>query len=86
MTEEELVAFYATSEPSLRRRVVRFASEDRYRKPPLRGSDLVELGASGPAVGRALEVVRSAHLDGKVRDREEALALARELLRGRARR
>lgn len=86
LTEEELVAFYATAEASLQRRVARFASEDRYRKPPLRGSDLVALGASGPAVGRALEAVRAAYLDGKVRDREEALAFAQELLRGRARR
>ena len=46
---------------------------------------LVALGASGPAVGRVLEVVRAAHLDGKIQNREEALALARELLRRRAR-
>jgi len=85
LTEEELVAFYSTAEASLRRRVARFASEDRYRKPPVRGSDLVALGASGPAVGRVLEVVRAAHLDGKIQNREEALALAREWLRRRAR-
>ena len=83
LTEEELVAFYVGVEASVRRRVLRFALDDRHRKPPLRGSDLVAVGASGPALGRVLEAVRAAYLDGRVRNREEALALARELLRGR---
>ena len=85
-TEEELVAFYVSGEASVRRRVRRFASEDRHRKPPLRGSDVVAAGGSGPAVGRVLEAVREAYLDGRVRDRDEALTLARELLRGQPRR
>lgn len=83
LTEEELVAFFASAEASVRRRVERFASEDRHRKPPLRGSDLLALGAGGPAVGRVLEAVRAAYLDGRVRDRDEGLILARELLRRR---
>lgn len=82
-TEEELVAFFSSTEASVRRRVIRFAADDRHRKPPLRGSDVVALGASGPAVGGVLEAVRAASLDGRVRDRDEALTLARELLRRR---
>jgi len=85
-TEEELVAFYVSAEASVRRRVLRFASDDRHRKPPLRGSDVVAVGASGPEVGQVLEAVRGAYLDGRVRDRDEALTLARELLRGSSRR
>ncbi|MBW1686428.1 MAG: hypothetical protein JRS35_15340, partial [Deltaproteobacteria bacterium] len=69
--------------PALRRRIGRWAGQDRARRLPLTGSDLVEIGLSGPAVGRALLRIRSAYLDGALRTREEALALARELSRGR---
>ncbi len=51
--------------------------------PLLNGHDLMrELGmASGPEVGRLLRRVREAQLDGKVSDRQQALALARSLHR-----
>jgi tRNA nucleotidyltransferase (CCA-adding enzyme) len=91
--EERLHALYAWAPPALRRRIVRWACEDRTRRLPVSGADLLALGLSGPIVGQALARIRSAHLDGLVRDREEALALARELGRassgggrGRARR
>lgn len=82
--EESLVALYAGADPGLRRRVQRWAREDRSRRSPLGGSELLELGFSGPAVGRALARIRAAFLDRRVAGREEALALARELLRRRA--
>ena len=41
----------------------------------------VDLGLTGPAVGRVLARIRSAYLDGAVANREEAMALARELER-----
>jgi hypothetical protein len=47
------------------------------------GDDLMAVGLEGPAVGRALARIRAAYLDGAVNDREEALALAQELLRRR---
>ena len=45
------------------------------------GNDLVEMGATGAAVGRSLARVREAYLDGEVVNREEGLALAREIVR-----
>jgi tRNA nucleotidyltransferase (CCA-adding enzyme) len=84
LPEEELYAHYAWAAPAVRRRIIRYAAEDRQRRPPVSGSDLTALGLSGPAVGRALARVRSAFLDGTVHSREEALALAREVGRHRS--
>lgn len=77
--EETLLALHACANPSVRRRIVRWASEDRERRAPIAGSDLIELGLEGPAVGRALARVRAAWLDSTIKSRQEALALAREL-------
>jgi tRNA nucleotidyltransferase (CCA-adding enzyme) len=79
--EESLAALHACAAPALRRRIERWAREDRGRRSPLGGADLVALGFAGPAVGLALARVRAAFLDRRVVDREEALALARELRR-----
>jgi tRNA nucleotidyltransferase (CCA-adding enzyme) len=84
--EHSLHALHAAAPPALRRRIARWANEDRSRKLPINGRDLVELGLEGPAVGRALLRIRTAVLDGTVGSRDEALALARELSRRRARR
>jgi tRNA nucleotidyltransferase (CCA-adding enzyme) len=81
--EESLHALHAWAPPAVRRRIGRWAAEDRVRRLPLTGSDLIEVGLAGPAVGRALRRIRTAYLDGTLRTREEALALARELARGR---
>jgi tRNA nucleotidyltransferase/poly(A) polymerase len=83
LDEEELQALHATVAPALRRRIVRYAAEDRARRLPVSGDDLVAVGLEGPAVGRALARIRMAYLDGGVRDRSEALALADELARRR---
>jgi tRNA nucleotidyltransferase (CCA-adding enzyme) len=77
--EDRLLALAASATPTVRRRVVRYANEDRPRRLPVSGADLVALGLSGPAVGRALARIRVAHLDGACRTRDEAIALAREL-------
>lgn len=79
VNEDELYALLACAPAPMRRRLVRFAREDRARRPPVNGEDLVAMGLSGPAVGRALTRVRVAYLDGNVKTRDEALALAREL-------
>jgi len=84
LTEEELHALYAVAEPKARRRIVRFAREDRIRRVPISGSDLVEVGLDGPALGRALIRIRTAYLDGVLKNREEAIALAREIARHRS--
>ena len=79
--EEDLLALYASAEASGRRRIERWAGEDRLRRAPVSGSDLVAMGLSGPALGRALRKIREAYLDGGVANREEALALASEMAR-----
>jgi hypothetical protein len=83
--EEDLHALHAIAEPALRRKIVRWAAEDRSRRAPIGGAELVAIGLTGPAVGRALSRVRAAYLDGEVANREEAIALARELGRRRGR-
>ena len=77
--EEELLGLYVSAPPAIRRRVERWAVEDRTRRPPVSGADLEAVGLTGPALGRALGRIRSAYLDGGLANREEALALAREL-------
>ncbi len=81
--EEALHALHACAAPALRRRIARYAGEDRGRRTPVNGDDLLGVGLAGPAIGRALARIRAAHLDGAVKTREEALALARELVRRR---
>ncbi len=50
--EESLAALFEGAGPALRRHIECWALEDRGRRSPLGGSDLVELGFSGPAIGR----------------------------------
>jgi len=77
--EETLLALAVAAASPIRRKVVRWAVEDRARRAPVAGGDLVDLGLAGPEVGRALGRIRAAWLDGAVRSRDEALALAREI-------
>jgi tRNA nucleotidyltransferase (CCA-adding enzyme) len=86
--DDELLALLAWAPPTARRRIIRYARDDRPMRLPVNGDDLVAIGLSGPAVGRALARIRIAVLDRAVETREEALALAQELARrrgGRAR-
>ncbi len=79
LDEERLLALFAYAPPLSRRRLLRWALEDRTRRPPVSGADLVAAGLSGPVVGAALARIRLAWLDGALRTRDEAIALAREL-------
>jgi hypothetical protein len=83
LSEEELFSLYSLADPKLRRRIARFAVEDRIRRVPLSGEDLLAIGLEGPALGRVLNRVRIAFLDGALKDRDEAIALAREIARRR---
>ncbi len=82
--EEKLFALVAFAAPTPRRRILRYAVEDRLRRLPVSGDDLLALGLAGPTVGKALARIRVGILDGAVKGREDALALARELGRPRA--
>jgi tRNA nucleotidyltransferase (CCA-adding enzyme) len=81
LSEEALYAVFAGAPPAMRRRVARYANDDRQRRPPVGGDDLVAAGLAGPSVGRALARIRAAYLDGALRSRDEALALVQELAR-----
>ncbi len=81
LAEESLQAIFALADVAIRRRILRWGAEDRRRRPPVVGSDLVELGIQGPDVGRGLARIRAAFLDGEIANREEALVLALELAR-----
>jgi hypothetical protein len=81
LDEEMLLALHCAAPTPVRRRIARYVLEDRTRRTPVTGADLVGLGLVGPAVGRGLARIRAAHLDGILHTREEALALARELAR-----
>jgi tRNA nucleotidyltransferase (CCA-adding enzyme) len=85
LDEETLHALYAAAPPAERRRILRWATQDRGRRPPVTGDDLVAHGLAGPAVGRALARIRAAWLDGALGSRDEALALALEVSRRRER-
>ena len=86
LDEETLHALWAVAPPTARRRVARFAAEDRGRRAPVSGADLLAVGLAGPELGRALARIRAAFLDGALHTREEALALVRELGARRRRR
>jgi tRNA nucleotidyltransferase/poly(A) polymerase len=86
LDEESLHALWAVAPPAARRRVTRFAEQDRGRRAPVGGAELLAVGLTGPEIGRALARIRVAFLDGGVRTREEAIALARELGARRRRR
>ncbi|MEM9174889.1 MAG: hypothetical protein AAGC67_06615, partial [Myxococcota bacterium] len=81
LPEETLQALYALADLPVRKRMLRWGAEDRRRRPPVSGSDLVEAGLEGALVGKALARIRAGFLDGEIANREEALALAQELAR-----
>ncbi|MEE3327317.1 MAG: hypothetical protein VX252_08285 [Myxococcota bacterium] len=82
-TEESLHALHAGADPAVRKQISRWAAEDRSETIPVTGSDLLKLGLEGAALGQVLARLRAGFLDGELMNREEALALAQELLRRR---
>ncbi|HKV43172.1 MAG TPA: CCA tRNA nucleotidyltransferase [bacterium] len=60
--------------------VERLAGEPPLPPPLITGTDILALGLpAGPRVGGILRIVENARLDGEIRTREQALALARRL-------
>jgi hypothetical protein len=86
LAEETIQALYSLADVPVRRRILRWGAEDRRRRAPVGGAELVALGLAGPDVGRALKRIRAGFLDGEVANREEALALAEEIARRASRR
>ena len=78
-TEEAIQALYALADVPVRRRMLRWGAEDRRRRAPVNGADLLEVGLEGAEIGKALERIRAGFLEGDIANREEALALASEI-------
>jgi len=69
------------SRPAAREKVVDYLDRLRFVRASVDGDLLISLGfPQGPEVGRALERIREARLDGEVNSRAEEVALARSLL------
>ena len=65
-------------------RLEELGEEELRPKPLLTGRDLIEQGYEpGPAFGKMLAAVEDAQLEGRVRSREEALELVREIRKER---
>lgn len=74
----ELSWRWLSGDTAARRRVTRFATRDAAVAPWLDGEEVMALGIpSGPTVGRVLEELRDARLDGTLRDRAAATAHVR---------
>ena len=70
-----------TSDEVVAEALNRYATELRFIRSELTGADLLAMGvAEGPEVGRILNSLRVALLDGRVKNTEEEKALVRELL------
>lgn len=68
----------------IRAKLKRYAGEPVLPPPLLRGDDLLALGVEqGPILGEILGEVSDAQLEERVADREEALALAKKLIKDR---
>lgn len=72
----------AADEPTVRFQMERYLNELRYVKTHLDGDALKALGVKpGPRLGKMIESLREARLDGAVKARDDEEALVRRLLR-----
>ncbi|MCK4697861.1 MAG: hypothetical protein KAT53_06115, partial [Dehalococcoidia bacterium] len=71
----------ASDSPIVRTHLELYINQLRYVKTFLDGEDLKRLGVKpGPRLGRVLETLREAKLDGQVSTRKDEEALTRQLL------
>lgn len=80
LAPEALLALGAGASAAMLRRMLSHLHEDRACTLPISGADLAASGARGPAIGKALAAVRRALLNGEIRGRREAWALAERAL------
>ena len=72
---------FVAGEPLAAHRARQYLQEWRFARPRLNGRHVEALGLPhGPRVGEALALLREARLDGRVRTREDEVALVRTLL------
>ena len=71
----------ASTNVGIRARLNEYLDSLRHVRPSLDGNDLIALGVpQGPLVGRGLEALRDARLDGQVSSSKEEAALARSFV------
>ena len=77
-------AYIAVGPPLLRRgQMTDYIDRIRFIKPELTGDDLLAVGIpQGPVIGKLIDVVRRAKLDGQVNSKQEELELAKSRLPG----
>ncbi len=84
--EQALMILQATDRQAfvdVRRRVLELAETGLAPEPLIGGDDLIALGLRpGPMFRRVLDAVYDAQLEGRIRDRRAALALARRIAEG----
>jgi tRNA nucleotidyltransferase (CCA-adding enzyme) len=84
LSREALAYLYVLGGPSMRRLVERYVKTWKHTSPEISGHDLAVLGLKpSRAYAEILSRVRAEKLDGKVKGREEELALAKRLVRER---
>ena len=83
--EDEPLLFLAAKSPEgwLRDMVIRYMAQAPGVRPLLTGDDLLKMGVlPSRKLGQILETVYMAQLDGRVKERDEALKMARTLTAG----
>lgn len=87
LSTESLVFLVAsTEERAAHERVYEYISELRHRRPVLSGADIVRMGLrQGPEVGKVLEGLLRARVEGRVQTKEEELRMAEKLVAERVR-
>ncbi|MDA1279252.1 MAG: hypothetical protein O3B95_04330 [Chloroflexi bacterium] len=77
-------AYIAVGPPLPRRnRMIAYMDKIRFEKPEITGDDLIAAGIpESPVIGKLIELVKRAKLDGQVHSREEELKLAKSRLPG----
>ncbi|MCZ6539666.1 MAG: hypothetical protein O6922_07555 [Chloroflexi bacterium] len=77
-------AYIAAGAPLPRRgRMVEYMDKIRFEEPEITGDDLIAAGIpEGPVIGKLIDLVTRARLDGQVKTKEEELALAKSRVPG----
>ncbi len=77
-----LLASQAAGGAGLRKAIARYTTQDRVVRPALTADDLMRMGVPrGPHLGRILEALRRARIDGLLADADSERRLVRRLLR-----
>ena len=77
-------AYIAAGPPLPRRdRMVDYMEKIRFEKPEITGDDLIAAGIpEGPVIGKLIDLVKRARLDGQVNSKQDELVLAKSRLPG----